>query len=142
MLPQSAALGVSCEQKGKAKPRTNEIRAVFQHDRGERSAAGAGPSPAERRETSAEKGGVTRVFVLAKDGAPLMPCHAARARELLAKDKAVVVRLYPFVIRLKYNPVEAGRQPVALKIDRGPGQAGWPSCELLQRCNLSCICRR
>jgi hypothetical protein len=48
-----------------------------------------------------------------------MPCHAARARGLLAKDKAVVmVRLYPFVIRLKYKPVEAGRQPVALKIDR------------------------
>ena len=44
-----------------------------------------------------------------------MPCHAARARELLAKDKAVVVRRYPFVIRLKYNPVETGTQPVAIK---------------------------
>ena len=64
------------------------------------------------------------MFVLAKDGAPLMPCHAARARELLAKDKAVVVRLYPFVIRLKYNPVEAGRQPVALKIDPGARTSG------------------
>jgi hypothetical protein len=41
--------------------------------------------------------------VLAKDGTPLMPCHAARARELLANGKAVVVRRYPFVIRLKHN---------------------------------------
>jgi 5-methylcytosine-specific restriction endonuclease McrA len=124
ILPQSAALGVSGEQKGKAKPSTNEICAVFQHDRGERPALSAGPSPAERPETSAEKSGVTRIFVLAKDGAPLMPCHAARARELLAKGKAVVVRLYPFVIRLKYNPVEAGRQPVALKIDPGARTSG------------------
>jgi hypothetical protein len=104
MLPQSAALGVSSEQKGKAKPSTSEIRAVFQHDRGERPALSAGPSPAKRRETSVEESGVTRVFVLSKDGVPLMPCHAARARELLAKGKAVVVRLYPFVIRLKPQP--------------------------------------
>lgn len=53
-----------------------------------------------------------------------MPCHAARARELLAKGKAVVVRLYPFVIRLKHNPVEARRQPVALKIDPGARTSG------------------
>ena len=124
MLPQSAALGVSSEQKGKAKPSTSETRAVFQHDRGERPALSAGPSPAKRRETSVEQSGVTRVFVLSKDGVPLMPCHAARARELLAKGKAVVVRLYPFVIRLKHHPIEAGRQPVALKIDPGARTSG------------------
>ena len=124
MLPQSAALGVSSEQKGKAKPRTLEIRAVFQHDRGERPTPSAGPSPAKRRETSAEHSGVTRVFVLSKNGVPLMPCHAARARELLAKGKAVVVRLYPFVIRLKHHPVEAGTQPVAVKIDPGAKTSG------------------
>ena len=124
MLPQSAALGVSREHRGKVKPRTSEIRAVFQHDRGERPALSAGPSPAKRRETPAEQSGVTRVFVLGKNGAPLMPCHAARARELLAKGKAVVVRLYPFVIRLKHNPVETGRQPVALKIDPGAKTSG------------------
>ena len=104
MLPQSAALGVSSEQKGKVKPRTSEIRAVFQHDREERPAPSAGPSPAKRRETPAEQSGVTRVFVLSKDGEPMMPCHAARARELLAKGKAVVVRLYPFVIRIPLQP--------------------------------------
>ena len=66
MLPQSAALGVSSEQKGKAKPSTSEIRAVFQHDRGERPALSAGPSPAKRRETSVEESGVTRVFCVIK----------------------------------------------------------------------------
>jgi hypothetical protein len=93
MLPQSAALGVSSEHRGKVKPRTREIRAVSQHDRGERPALSAGPSPAKRPETPAEQSGVTRVFVLGKDGAHLMPCHAARARELLAKGKAVVAVL-------------------------------------------------
>ncbi|MFI6008227.1 RRXRR domain-containing protein [Streptomyces sp. NPDC051243] len=40
------------------------------------------------------KGGVgaSRVFVLSKEGQPLMPCHPARARELLGKGRAVVAR--------------------------------------------------
>ena len=125
MLPQSAALGVSIEDRGKVKPRTSEIRAVFQHDRGERPVAAAGPSPARAsRETPAEGSGVTRAFVLSKDCAPLMPCHAARARELLGKGKAVVVRLYPFVIRLRHNPVQARVQPTGLKLDPGTTTTG------------------
>jgi hypothetical protein len=35
-----------------------------------------------------------------------------------------VVRLYPFVIRLKHHPIEAGRQAVALKIDPGARTSG------------------
>ena len=46
------------------------------------------------------KAGVTCAFVLAKNKKPLMPCHPARAKELLRKGKAKVVRLYPFTIRL------------------------------------------
>lgn len=124
MLPQSSALGVSREAQGKVKPCTRETRTVSRHDRGERQAVSAGPSPARRRETPAEESRVTRVFVLSKDGATLMPCHAARARELLAKGKAVVVRLYPFVIRLKHNPVEPATQPATLKIDPGAKTTG------------------
>jgi hypothetical protein len=98
MLPQSLAPKVSIDDKGKVKPCTIETRSLaeqagFQHDRGERSQE---PSPAKCRKTPTEHSGVTRVFVLAKDGTQLMPCHAARARELIAKDKAVVVRRYPF----------------------------------------------
>jgi hypothetical protein len=69
MLPQSAALGVSGEHRGKVKPRTSEIRPVSQHDRGERPALCVGLSPAKRHEMPAEQSGVTRVFVLGKDGA-------------------------------------------------------------------------
>ncbi|MEL7433840.1 MAG: RRXRR domain-containing protein, partial [Chloroflexota bacterium] len=40
------------------------------------------------------------VFVLDKNKEPLMPCHPARARELLKKGKAAVFRQYPFTIIL------------------------------------------
>jgi len=41
-----------------------------------------------------------RVFVLDKHKKPLMPCLPARARELLRKKKAAVLRLYPLTIIL------------------------------------------
>jgi hypothetical protein len=40
------------------------------------------------------------VRVQAADGTPLNPCHPARARELLRKNRAVRVSRYPFTIRL------------------------------------------
>ncbi|MET7490928.1 RRXRR domain-containing protein [Streptomyces sp900116325] len=39
--------------------------------------------------------GAGRIFVLAKGGEPLMPCHPARARELLTNGRAVVARHTP-----------------------------------------------
>jgi hypothetical protein len=108
VLPQLRTLEVSVDVPGKVKSGTIETdlplanQADFQHGRGERPAA-ARPSPSSCKSRK-EKSGVTRVFVLSKDGTPLMPCHAARARELLTKYKAVVVRRYPFVIRLKHDP--------------------------------------
>jgi hypothetical protein len=125
MLPQSLAPKVSVDAQGKVKPCTIQTgslaeQAGFQHDRGERPAS-AGRSPLPQGK---EKSGVTRVFVLSKDGTPLMPCHAARARELLAKGRAVVVRRYPFVIRLKQNPIEPETQPVAIKLDPGAKTTG------------------
>jgi hypothetical protein len=47
-----------------------------------------------------------RVFVLDEHKKPLMPCHPARARELLAKGRARVHRLHPFTIRLTGRTVE------------------------------------
>lgn len=58
------------------------------------------------------------VFVLDKHHRPLMPCHPARARELLRKDKAVVHKLYPFTIRLK-GKVGGATESLRLKIDPG-----------------------
>jgi len=52
-----------------------------------------------------------------------MPCHPARARELLGKGKAAVYRRYPFTIILKDR--EGGDvQPVAFKVDPGSRTSG------------------
>jgi 5-methylcytosine-specific restriction endonuclease McrA len=59
-----------------------------------------------------------RVLVLDKNKEPLMPCHPARARQLLQEGKAAVFRKYPFTIILKER--EGGEtQPVQMKIDPG-----------------------
>jgi 5-methylcytosine-specific restriction endonuclease McrA len=67
--------------------------------------------------------GAGRVFVLSKDGKPLMPCHPARARELLVKGRAAVARQVPFTIRLKDRTLaESEVDGVQLRID--PGSKG------------------
>ena len=124
VLPQLRTLEVLVDAPGKLKPGTTKTgspcadQTGFQHGRGERP---QGPSPSLQGE---ENSGVTRVFVLSKDATPLMPCCAARARELLKKGKAVVVRRYPFVIRLKHNPNLPATQPVAIKLDPGAKTTG------------------
>ena len=65
------------------------------------------------------------VFVLDRHKKPLMPCSPKRARLLLARKRAVVHRISPFVIRLKDRRVEESRlQAVALKIDPGSKTTG------------------
>ncbi|MEA1053129.1 RNA-guided endonuclease IscB [Lamprobacter modestohalophilus] len=56
------------------------------------------------------------VFVLDKHKQPLMPCTEKRARLLLQRGRAVVVRLAPFTIRLK-DRVGGETQPLRLKLD-------------------------
>jgi len=64
-----------------------------------------------------------RVFVIDKNKKPLMPCHPARARELLHKGKAAVYRTFPFTIILKER--EGGdTQPIAFKVDPGSKATG------------------
>jgi 5-methylcytosine-specific restriction endonuclease McrA len=126
MLPQFQALKVSVDAPAKAKAGTSETdlgercpkaslcvtQADFQHGRGERS---QGPLPSPQGE---EKSGVTRVFVRASSGTPLMPCHPARARQLLRSRRARVHMLYPFAIRL-VDRKRGATQPVVLKVDPG-----------------------
>ncbi|WP_449065441.1 RNA-guided endonuclease IscB [Planomonospora algeriensis] len=65
------------------------------------------------------------MFVLDKHGEPLMPCHPARARELLASGRAVVVRHTPFAIRLKDRTVADSRVAgVEAGIDPGSRHTG------------------
>ena len=63
------------------------------------------------------------VFVLSKDGFPLMPCSFAKSKRMVKRGLAKVVRIYPFVIRLNFecnNQV----QDVTLGIDSGYKHVG------------------
>ena len=64
-----------------------------------------------------------QIFVLDKHKKPLMPCHPARARELLGNGKAVVHKRAPFTIRLK-DRVGGEVQPVRIKLDPGSKTTG------------------
>lgn len=58
------------------------------------------------------------VFVINKEGKPLMPCKPAKARLLLKQGKAQVCRRTPFTIQLQHG--SAGYvQPVTLGVDSG-----------------------
>ncbi|WP_286314022.1 RRXRR domain-containing protein, partial [Turicimonas muris] len=62
----------------------------------------------------------TFVFVLDRKGRGLMPCHPARARELLKKGRARVHKVFPFTIRLTDRELEnSSVQPMLIKIDPG-----------------------
>lgn len=64
-----------------------------------------------------------RVFVLDHEKNPLMPCHPARARELLKTKKAAIWRQQPFTIIMKER-VGGELQPLEMKIDPGSKVSG------------------
>lgn len=65
------------------------------------------------------------VFVLDKDGHPLMLCCEKRARLLLERDRARVHRVLPFVIRLSDREGSScAFQPLRLKLDPGSKVTG------------------
>lgn len=66
---------------------------------------------------------MNRVFVLDRNKKPLMPCHPARARELLRKGRAAVFRYYPFTIILK-DREDGDTQNLRVKIDPGSKYTG------------------
>lgn len=60
------------------------------------------------------------VYVLDKDGQPLMPTSRfGKVRRLLRDKKAKVVRSCPFTIRLLYEPKTKIIQEVVLGVDTG-----------------------
>src|SRR5215469_3331378 len=81
-----------------------------------------------------ERKDVAMVFVLDRHKKPLMPCTPKRARLLLARGRAVVHRVQPFVIRLRDRRVAESRlQPVAIKIDPGSHTTGIALARVEQR---------
>lgn len=63
-------------------------------------------------------------YVLSKNGKPLMPCNNAKARLLLKRGKAKVVRTVPFTIKLNYETTEYV-QPVIVGVDTGGVNVGY-----------------
>lgn len=66
------------------------------------------------------------VYVISINGEVLMPCKPAKARKLLESKRAVVVKLYPFTIKLTFECENRG-QDVELGIDSGFQNIGF-SC--------------
>ena len=64
-----------------------------------------------------------RVYVINKNGNPLMPCKPAKARHLLRDGKARVINRKPFTIRLLWD-CEENVQEVRCGIDKGCKNTG------------------
>lgn len=64
-----------------------------------------------------------RVLVVSSTRKPLMPCHPARARELLRKRKAKVLRMFPFTLILTERE-DGAVQSISAKIDPGSKKTG------------------
>ncbi|MFB6989355.1 RNA-guided endonuclease IscB [Streptomyces sp. NPDC056230] len=64
-----------------------------------------------------------RVFVLDRHGTPLMPCHPARARQLLAKGRARVTKAVPFTIRIT-DRAEVDSEVPGVQVRIDPGSEG------------------
>ncbi len=65
------------------------------------------------------------VFVLGSDRRPLMPCSEKRARLLLERRRAAIIRRYPFTIILKDRTQDdCELQPVSVKLDPGSKTTG------------------
>ena len=63
------------------------------------------------------------VYVINKNGKPLMPCTEAKARHLLRDGKAKVIRRIPFTIKLLWD-CEENTQEVVAGLDTGAKTIG------------------
>jgi len=66
----------------------------------------------------------SKVFVLNKQGLPLMPCSYAKSKRMVKKGGAKVVKRYPFTIQLTFD-CENKTQDITLGIDTGFGNIGF-----------------
>lgn len=63
------------------------------------------------------------VYVLNKDGKPLMPCKPQKARKLLKEGKAKVIKKTPFTIQMSYGS-SGYKQDVSVGVDSGSTHIG------------------
>lgn len=110
-------------QAGSSTKRGLEHGRISTSPRGENGKAKPVPSRTKVQAEVQPASGNACVFVLSRQGTPLMPTCPARARILLGSGKAVVVHLHPFTIRLKDR--ETGSiQPILLSLDPGSKVTG------------------
>lgn len=65
------------------------------------------------------------VFVLSREGKPVMPCSEKRARKLLESGRARVHKPYPFTIRVVDRTLQScALQPLRLSLDPGSKTTG------------------
>ncbi|MCH4171571.1 MAG: RNA-guided endonuclease IscB [Lactobacillus sp.] len=64
-----------------------------------------------------------RVFVINRQGEPLMPCKQRKCRKLLQSGKAKVIKKEPFTIQLLFGST-GYKQPLAIGVDSGQHHIG------------------
>ena len=67
---------------------------------------------------------MSRILVVDQQRRPLMPCTPARARLLLKRGKAAILRRFPMVLILKEARSEAIVEPLRVKLDPGSKTSG------------------
>ena len=64
------------------------------------------------------------IFVISKDGKPLMPTvHSGKVRRMLKDGRASIYKHHPFTIKLHYETTEY-RQPIEFCCDTGDHHVG------------------
>jgi len=117
------------EDKGKSRTafEYNPISPSEAHFTGESREPWGNPSPSLTGLTSGKVRDIgcvmQRVLVISNSRKPLMPCHPARARQLLGKGRAKVLREFPFTICLTERE-QGDTQASELKIDPGSKTTG------------------
>jgi hypothetical protein len=71
------------------------------------------------------------VYVINYKGEPLMPCSYAKSKKLVKKNAAIIVNLYPLIIKLNFE-CENKTQDICLGIDSGYSNIGF-SCVTQKR---------
>ncbi len=67
---------------------------------------------------------MSRIFIVDAEHRPLMPCTPARARILLKRGQAAILRRAPFVLMLKESRPDALVRPMRVKLDPGSKTSG------------------
>ena len=81
-------------------------------------------NPEVNRVQQTERPLQSKVFVLSKQGKPLMPCSYAKSKRMVKKGCAKVVKRFPFTIQLNFD-CEDKIQDVTLGIDTGYSNIGF-----------------